>query len=85
MLGGGVPVLAAELTAAEATVARLAADGLTTRAISAVVFCSARTVETHLQRVYRKLGVRSRVELTRVLLERTAGTTDVETGAGAPR
>jgi DNA-binding NarL/FixJ family response regulator len=57
------------LTATEGRVAELAALGYTTREIAATLFASIRTVETHLQNVYRKLGVRSRVELTRLLGE----------------
>lgn len=51
------------LTDREWEVARLAADGSTSRAIAEQLFLSARTVENHLQRVYSKLGVTSRAEL----------------------
>ncbi|MEV2240736.1 LuxR C-terminal-related transcriptional regulator [Micromonospora sp. NPDC049891] len=51
------------LTDREWQVARLAADGGTSRAIAEQLFLSARTVENHLQRVYSKLGVTSRAEL----------------------
>ncbi|RIV36779.1 LuxR C-terminal-related transcriptional regulator [Micromonospora radicis] len=48
-------------------VARLAADGETSRAIAEQLFLSARTVENHLQRVYSKLGVTGRAELKTAL------------------
>lgn len=56
------------LTPTERRVAELAALGRTTKEIADAIFASPRTVETHLHRVYRKLGVRSRVELTRRLV-----------------
>ncbi|RZU73729.1 ATP/maltotriose-dependent transcriptional regulator MalT [Micromonospora kangleipakensis] len=48
-------------------VARLAADGVTSRAIAERLYLSSRTVENHLQRVYSKLGVAGRAELRAVL------------------
>jgi DNA-binding CsgD family transcriptional regulator len=56
-----------ELTETERTVARLAAEGHTSRAIAALAFMSPRTVEGVLARVYRKLGVASRAELGRAM------------------
>ena len=51
------------LTEAERRVAALAADGLRNKEIAARLVIDVRTVETHLSRAYRKLGVRSRSEL----------------------
>jgi DNA-binding CsgD family transcriptional regulator len=51
------------LTAAEQRVASLVAEGRTNREVAAALFLGERTVESHLTRVYDKLGVRSRVEL----------------------
>jgi DNA-binding CsgD family transcriptional regulator len=53
------------LTAAEQRVADLVAEGHTNPEIAAELFMGRRTVEAHLSRVYRKLGVRSRTELCR--------------------
>lgn len=51
------------LTDSEARVVELAVRGHTNREIATKLFVSASTVEQHLTRVYRKLGVRSRREL----------------------
>src|SRR5690606_38624495 len=51
------------LTRREREVRDLAAQGLTARDIAATLVISERTVETHLANIYRKLGVRTRVEL----------------------
>ena len=56
-----------ELTAQEAHIAQLAADGHTNVEIGAQLFLSTRTVEWHLSKVYTKLGVGSRQELRRAL------------------
>jgi DNA-binding CsgD family transcriptional regulator len=55
------------LTPSESTVAELAAAGRTTRQIAAELFLTQKTVETHLTRVFRKLGVTSRRELAPLL------------------
>lgn len=63
---GPAPTIAG-LTAAEQRVAELAVEGYTTKQIAATLFTGVRTVEAHLQRIYRKLSVHSRVELARRL------------------
>jgi DNA-binding CsgD family transcriptional regulator len=47
-------------TAGELRVARLAARGVSNRDVAAELFLSPKTVETHLSRVYRKLGLTGR-------------------------
>jgi DNA-binding CsgD family transcriptional regulator len=60
---------AGELTESEQQIALLVAEGLKNREIADELCYSIKTVQTYLSRVYEKLGVRSRVELTRVLQE----------------
>jgi DNA-binding CsgD family transcriptional regulator len=60
------------LTTAEAAVAQLAADGKTNREIAETLFISPHTVNTHLRHIFDKLGVNSRVSLTRMAGERGA-------------
>jgi DNA-binding NarL/FixJ family response regulator len=50
-------------------VAELAAQGRTNKEIAAELFMGVSTVEAHLSRVYRKLGIRSRTSLARSLDE----------------
>jgi DNA-binding NarL/FixJ family response regulator len=55
------------LTSRERQVAELAAVGTRSRDIADRLYLSPRTVENHLQRVYAKLGVNGRTELTPAL------------------
>ncbi|WP_182113171.1 MULTISPECIES: LuxR C-terminal-related transcriptional regulator [unclassified Actinotalea] len=56
-----------ELTARELEIARLVADGLTNREIGQRLVLSERTVDNHLYRLFRKLGVASRDEIATML------------------
>ena len=51
------------LSPREREVARLVAEGLTNREIGARLYLSEKTIETHLTRVFAKLGVRSRAQV----------------------
>jgi DNA-binding CsgD family transcriptional regulator len=56
------------LTAAEQRVAAAAANGRKNREIANDLYLSVKTVDHHLQAIYRKLGVRSRTELAVALM-----------------
>jgi ATP/maltotriose-dependent transcriptional regulator MalT len=60
-----------ELTPQELQIAQMAAGGLSNRDIGQRLFLSHRTVESHLYRVFPKLGVTSRAQLAGVLGSKT--------------
>jgi DNA-binding CsgD family transcriptional regulator len=60
----------AAMTKSELAVAELVATGLTNREIAERLFVSPHTVNTHLRQVFAKLEVNSRVDLTRLAIER---------------
>jgi|tagenome__1003787_1003787.scaffolds.fasta_scaffold20987056_3 DNA-binding CsgD family transcriptional regulator/tetratricopeptide (TPR) repeat protein len=62
-----VPEARDQLTAQELQIAQLAAEGLSNREIGQRLYLSHRTISTHLYRVFPKLGITSRVELSAAL------------------
>lgn len=67
-VGSRIPSIAG-LTPQEMEIATLVAEGGTNKDVAGALFLSAKTVEYHLTRVYRKLGIRTRAELGRALDE----------------
>jgi DNA-binding NarL/FixJ family response regulator len=62
------------LTEIERRVARLIGDGYTNRGVAAELSLSPNTIGTHVRSIFGKLGVKSRVQMTRVVLEHAAVT-----------
>ena len=60
-----------QLTAQEVRVALAVARGATNREVAAEFFLSPKTIEFHLSRVYRKLGIRSRTALAALVADGT--------------
>lgn len=77
--GAPDPALEA-LSAAEWRVASAVAGGLTNREVASTLFLSVKTVDFHLQQIYRKLALRSRTELA----VRVAGHAQHSVGRSAP-
>jgi non-specific serine/threonine protein kinase len=65
--------LPGQLTTREREIASLVAAGLSNRQIAQRLFISRRTVDAHLEHIFGKLGITSRVMLTIQLREYAAG------------
>jgi DNA-binding CsgD family transcriptional regulator len=57
------------LTDTERTVAQLVAEAMTNACIAERMYLSRHTIDFHLRQIFRKLNIRSRVELARMALE----------------
>ncbi|MGW0807374.1 LuxR C-terminal-related transcriptional regulator [Nonomuraea sp. NPDC002799] len=55
------------LTAQQLQIARMVAEGATNKEVAEQLFLSRRTVEHHLRNIFSRLGIRSRVELVRLM------------------
>jgi DNA-binding CsgD family transcriptional regulator len=62
-----------ELTAQEVRVALSVARGATNREVAAQLYLSPKTIEFHLGRIYRKLGIRSRTALAALVADGALG------------
>ena len=71
------------LTKTEAAVAALVGDGRRNREIGETLFMSVATVEAHLTRIYRKLDIRSRTELSRLVAGGDLALSDHDEGAAS--
>lgn len=78
-------VCAQQLTPRERDVVVLAVQGCTAREIGRRLFIGERTVETHLGNAYGKLGVRSKMELVRVVAHHRGDPADFRTDTEASR
>ena len=70
-----------ELTPTEQRIAQLVGEGKKNREVADALFISVKTVEANLSRIFHKLGVRSRTELTRRMAA-THGQQTTSTEAG---
>jgi DNA-binding CsgD family transcriptional regulator len=64
-VGGAVLPSSSELTPTEQRIAQLVGEGMKNREVADALFISVKTVEANLSRIFHKLGVRSRTELSR--------------------
>ena len=80
------PAVSEGLTPAQQRVAELVAAGMSNREIASMLYMSLRTVETHLTKVYRELGVRSRSQLVGAMARNASNATvdNAPAGNGSP-
>lgn len=67
------PAAASQLTPRELQICALVAQGATNPEIAEKLFLSRKTIEAHLGRIFAKLDVRSRTELTRLVIRNDLG------------
>jgi DNA-binding CsgD family transcriptional regulator len=60
------------LTETELVISRLVSQGLSNQQVAQQMYVSVHTVASHLRQIFRKLGITSRVELTRQAIEHTS-------------
>ncbi len=70
-----------ELSAQEVRVAMAVAEGATNKQVAAGLFLSPKTIDFHLGRVYRKLGIHSRTELAALVARALSATRPTSTVA----
>src|SRR5436305_146584 len=73
------------LTNREREIAALVANGMSNREIGSRLFISKRTVDAHVEHIFAKLGISSRVQLTARPREPHAGTPTGRTSPTWPR
>jgi DNA-binding CsgD family transcriptional regulator len=61
-------IFSTEISPMQRRIAELASEGKTNRQIARQLFISPHTVDTHLRRIFRKLNISSRIELTRIFI-----------------
>jgi DNA-binding CsgD family transcriptional regulator len=77
-------IQAAGLTAHQRQIAELVTGGATNREIAAALFVSTRTVDYHVRNILARLGLRSRVDLARLLTGDGSAPAAGESGRRAP-
>ena len=73
------------LSPREAEIATLVAAGKRNRDVAAALFLSEKTVESHLARIYDKLGVHSRAALATIIASGLPSDNDALTGRSGLR
>jgi DNA-binding CsgD family transcriptional regulator len=68
-----IPTPASQLTPREFQICALVAQGATNPEIAVKLFLSRKTIEAHLGHIFAKLGVRSRTDLTRLIVQNGLG------------
>ena len=75
------PTVSNGLTPAQTRVAELVVDGMSNREIANTLYMSPRSVEAHLTKIYRELGLRSRAQLAAAM---SAAPGSESNGSAAP-